>query len=109
MAAVCEDSKTYQGMVQLVIFKLSLKSEPDNNGYVAQLSECYDFKQLKQLLTVAFQKEVAFRVKVLRFEMRKALFVGKQRLATGRDCSTVVYILGKAWSKYGKHMACVRK
>ena len=35
----CEDSKTYQGMVQLVIFKLSLKSEPDNNGHVAQLSE----------------------------------------------------------------------
>ena len=26
-------------MVQLVIFKLSLKSEPDNNGHVAQLSE----------------------------------------------------------------------
>ena len=39
MAAVCEDSKTYQGMVQLVIFKLSLKLEPDNNGHVAQLSE----------------------------------------------------------------------
>ena len=39
VAAVCEDSKTYQGMVQLVIFKLSLKSEPDNNGHVAQLSE----------------------------------------------------------------------
>ena len=26
--------------------------------------ECYDFEQLKQLLTVAFHKEVAFRVKV---------------------------------------------
>ena len=26
-------------MVQLVIFKLNLKSEPDNNGHVAQLSE----------------------------------------------------------------------
>ena len=39
VAAVCEDSKTYQGMVQLVIFKLSLKSEPDNNGHMAQLSE----------------------------------------------------------------------
>ena len=26
-------------MVQLVIFKLSLKSEPDNNGHMAQLSE----------------------------------------------------------------------
>ena len=39
VAAVCEDSKTYQGMVQLVIFKLSLKLEPDNNGHVAQLSE----------------------------------------------------------------------
>ena len=35
----CEDSKTYQGMVQLVIFKLSLKSETDNNGHMAQLSE----------------------------------------------------------------------
>ena len=35
----CEDSKTYQGMTQLVIFKLSLKSETDNNGYMAQLSE----------------------------------------------------------------------
>ena len=39
MAAVCEDSKTYQGMVQLVIFKLSLKSETDNKGHMAQLSE----------------------------------------------------------------------
>ena len=27
-------------------------------------SKCYNFKQLKQLLTVAFHKEVAFRVKV---------------------------------------------
>ena len=35
----CEDSKTYQGMVQLVIFKLCLKLEPDNKGHVAQLSE----------------------------------------------------------------------
>ena len=35
----CEDSKTYQGMVQLVIFKLSLKSETDNKGHMAQLSE----------------------------------------------------------------------
>ena len=26
-------------MVQLVIFKLCLKSEPDNNGHMAQLSE----------------------------------------------------------------------
>ena len=26
-------------MVQLVIFKLSLKSEPDNNGHMTQLSE----------------------------------------------------------------------
>ena len=26
-------------MVQLVIFKLSLKSETDNNGHMAQLSE----------------------------------------------------------------------
>ena len=34
-----EDSKTYQGMVQLVIFKLSLKSETDNKGHMAQLSE----------------------------------------------------------------------
>ena len=39
VAAVYEDSKTYQGMVQLVIFKLSLKLEPDNNGHMAQLSE----------------------------------------------------------------------
>ena len=35
----CEDSKTYQGMVQLVIFKLCLKSESDNKGHMAQLSE----------------------------------------------------------------------
>ena len=35
----CEDSKAYQGMVQLVIFKLSLKSETDNKGHMAQLSE----------------------------------------------------------------------
>ena len=35
----CEDSKTYQGMIQLVIFKLSLKLETDNNGHMAQLSE----------------------------------------------------------------------
>ena len=35
----CEDSKTYQRMVQLVIFKLSLKLETDNNGHMAQLSE----------------------------------------------------------------------
>ena len=41
----CEDSKTYQGMVQLVIFKLSLKSEPDNNGHVAQLSESEIMKE----------------------------------------------------------------
>ena len=41
----CEDSKTYQGMVQLVIFKLSLKSEPDNNGHVAQLSESETMNQ----------------------------------------------------------------
>ena len=70
---------------------------------------CYDFKQLKELLTVTFHKGVAFRVKVLRFELKKALSIGKQRLATGRDCSTVVYILGKARSKYGKHMVCVCK
>ena len=41
----CEDSKTYQGMVQLVIFKLSLKSEPDNKGHVAQLSESEIMKE----------------------------------------------------------------
>ena len=35
----CEDSKTYQGMVQLVIFKLSLKSETDDKGHMAQLSK----------------------------------------------------------------------
>ena len=40
----CEDSKTYQGMVQLVIFKLSLKLESDNNGHVAQLSESENMK-----------------------------------------------------------------
>ena len=45
VAAVYEDSKTYQGMVQLVIFKLSLKSEPDNNGHVAQLSESETMNQ----------------------------------------------------------------
>ena len=32
-------------MVQLVIFKLSLKSEPDNNGHVAQLSESETMNQ----------------------------------------------------------------
>ena len=32
-------------MVQLVIFKLSLKSEPDNNGHVAQLSESEIMKE----------------------------------------------------------------
>ena len=31
------------------------------------ISECYDFEQLKQLLTVVFHKEVAFRV---RFKVR---------------------------------------
>ena len=40
-----EDSKTYQGMVQLVIFKLSLKLELDNNGHMAQLSESEIMKQ----------------------------------------------------------------
>ena len=32
-------------MVQLVIFKLSLKLEPDNNGHVAQLSESETMNQ----------------------------------------------------------------
>ena len=32
-------------MVQLFIFKLSLKSEPDNNGHVAQLSESEIMKE----------------------------------------------------------------
>ena len=35
----CEDSKTYQGMVQLVIFKLCLKLESEKNEHMAQLSE----------------------------------------------------------------------
>ena len=40
--------------------------------------------------------------------MKKALFIGKQRLATERDCSTVVYILEESvvevWKTYGIHM-----
>ena len=32
-------------MVQLVIFKLSLKSESDNNGHMAQLSESEVMKE----------------------------------------------------------------
>ena len=31
---------------------------------VVNIDMCYNFEQLKQLLTVAFHKEVAFRVKV---------------------------------------------
>ena len=41
----CEDPKTYQGMVQLVIFKLSLKSESDNKGHMAQLSKSEIMKE----------------------------------------------------------------
>ena len=37
--------------------------------------------------------------------MKKALFIGKKRLAMEQDCSTVVYILGesivKVWKTYG--------
>ena len=44
VAAVCEDSKTYQGMVQLVIFKLSLKSESDK-WHMAQPSESEIMKE----------------------------------------------------------------
>ena len=37
--------------------------------------------------------------------MKKALFIGKQRLATEQDCSTVIYILEESivevWKTYG--------
>ena len=45
MVAAVWRLKKYQGMVQLVIFKLSLKLEPDNNGHVAQLSESEIMKE----------------------------------------------------------------
>ena len=66
-------------------------------------------RTIKAIVNSRVSQRGCFQSQGLRFEMRKALFIGKQRLATGQDCSTVVYILGKAWSKYGKHMACVCK
>ena len=40
--------------------------------------------------------------------MKRALFIGKRRLATEQDCSTVIYILGESvvevWKTYGMCM-----
>ena len=39
MGQQCGDLETYQGMTYLVIFKLGLKSEPNQSGSMAQWSE----------------------------------------------------------------------
>ena len=65
---------------------------------------CYDFEQLRQLLTVVFRKEVSFR-EGFRVWNDESFVIGQQRLATEQGCSTVVYILGKGivkvWKTYG--------
>ena len=50
---------------------------------LAFFASCYDFGQLKQLFNSHVSQRGHFQCKGLRFEMRKALFIGKQRLATG--------------------------
>ena len=65
-------------------------------------SHCYNFEQLGQLLTVMFQRG-RFQNEV---QSEESLIIGKQRLATEQDCSTVNYILKEVWLKHVKHMVC---